>query len=329
MNVLFSARDAGGANAIAPVIAALAEEGASLQGVVDGPACDIFAAAHVPFRVGREGATDLFIAGTSTGDSPDKRLLRELGGAPSLSVLDFWFNYWQRFSTTGKKDFAYLPTRVCVMDDVAKEEMRAEGFPSDRLVVTGNPHFDHFADHISLENEEAERVLFVSKTLGSSAALPGFSSFAYDEYAILKDVLLALEALPETHYLSIRLHPKEPRDKYAEFIGPRVRRAPEPTLEEALSGAGLVVSMVSPVAMQAAAAGKKVLCYEPETVGNDPLVSNRVGVTTRIGDTGALADAFSAYARGEWPFTTRPLREVWPAGATERVVAVAHALAHR
>lgn len=300
MKVLFSAQDPGGKNAIAPVIAVLKAEGAEVGENVTAP--------------------DVFIAGTSAGDSPDKRILKNLGKTPSLYVLDFWSNYWQRFSTPGVKDFVYLPTRICVMDDIAKEEMIAEGFPVGRLVVTGNPHFDHFADAITKESEKVERILFVSQPLRAIGDMSGYAPIACDEYAALKDVLEALAELSERYYLSLRLHPKESADKFAEYLGPRVRRALEPTLEEALSKSGLVIGLSSPVLMQATAAGKKVLSYEPNLAGADPLVSNRVGVTTRIENKEELAKALVAYTDGEWPFTVRPLREVWPTGATERVV---------
>ncbi|MCX6787588.1 MAG: hypothetical protein NT108_00260 [Candidatus Kaiserbacteria bacterium] len=307
MRVLFSAQDPGGKNAIAPVIEALKNEGAEVGENIKDP--------------------DIFIAGTSGGDSPDKHSMQELGETPSLYVLDFWSNYWQRFSTLGKKDFAFLPTRVCVMDDIAKEEMIAEGFPPERLIVTGNPHFDHFADAITRESEEVERILFISQPIRAVASLPGFSQVSCDEYTALKDILSILETVPGKYYLSIRLHPKEPADTYVEYLGPRVRRADEATLEEAISKSGLIIGISSPVLMQAVAAGKKVLSYEPYLIGKDPLVSNRVGVTIRIENKEALLEALFAYARQEWSFTTRSLREVWPTGATGRVVKVVHELA--
>ncbi|MFZ1075029.1 MAG: hypothetical protein WAN50_01515 [Minisyncoccia bacterium] len=306
MKVLSAAQDPGGRNAIAPVLEALAAAGATVGEHVASP--------------------DIFIAGTSAGDSIDKRILEHLGETPSVYVLDFWLNYWQRFSTIGKKDFKYLPTRICIMDDIAKDEMIAEGFSPERLVVTGNPHFDHFADAITRTGEEKERILFVSQPIASVANLQGFAAVAHDEFESLADVLDALTALPEKYYLSLRLHPKESSDKYAEYLGPRVRRASESTLEEALSKSGLIVGMSSPVLLQAAAAEKKVLSYEPELLGNDPLVSNRVGVTRRIEDRKALVDAFSSYARDEWQFAGRSMREVWPKGATERVIDVVHSL---
>lgn len=306
MKILFSAKDPGGKNAIAPVLEALRKRGDEVGEAVTNP--------------------DIFIAGTSAGNTPDKEILQSLGKVPSLYVLDFWLNYWQRFSTLGKKDFTFLPTKICVMDDIAKEDMLAEGFDPSCIVVTGNPHFDHFADAVTRTTEEKDRVLFISQPLRATAATPGFAPVASDEYTALSDLIAAVDSLPDSFYISIRLHPKETADKYAAQLGPRVRIAPENTLEEALSASGLIVGISSPVLMQAAAAGKKVLSYEPDLAGPDPLVSNRVGVTTRIDSKEALQSALASYAKGEWPFKVRPLREVWPAGATERVVGAVLAL---
>lgn len=306
MKVLFAAEDPGGRNAIAPVIKALRAEGAEVGEQIAEP--------------------DIFIFGTSAADSRDKHIISKLGRIPSIAVLDFWANYWQRFSTPGKKDLAFLPTRICVMDEIAKKEMIAEGFPPERLVVTGNPHFDHFADTIAREGEEAGRILFISQPIRALANMPGYTLMPHDEYAALEDIVEVLQGMPEQFYISLRLHPKESADKFAEYLGPRVRRASEPMLEESLSKSGLIVGIFSPVLMQAAAAGKKVLSYEPDLTGSDLLVSNRVGVTTRVESKGALAHALAEYAQDRWPFTTRSLREVWPAGATERVVQEIHAL---
>lgn len=308
MKVLVAAQDPGGRNAIAPVIEALRARGEEVSEDIQRP--------------------DMILAGTSAGDSPDKRAIASLPSVPSIAVLDFWSNYWQRFSSLGEKDFAYLPTRVCVMDMIAQEEMLAEGFPADRIVVTGNPHFDRFADAITSDHEDRCRILFVSQPVREAANLPGFTKIGSDEYDALRDVAMCLKALPEEYYLSLRLHPKEPADKYASMLDSRIRRANEETLEDAISVSGLVVGLFSPVLMQAAAAGKKVLSYEPVLFGLDMLVSNRVGVTTRIESPSALQDACIAYASGEWPFHTKPLRSVWPMGATERVVQEVYAVAH-
>lgn len=64
-------------------------------------------------------------------------------GVRSLVILDLWGSYSRRFSdmNTGKK-FKFLPTRIAILDEIAREEMLQEGFPPKLLRITGNPHFD-------------------------------------------------------------------------------------------------------------------------------------------------------------------------------------------
>ncbi len=322
MKVLISAQDPGGANSVIPVAKAFIERGDEVVAQVEGAARDMCTARDIP--QGDMHDPDVVVVGTSGGPSIEKQVTEAMHGtAPVIAVLDFWSNYWQRFSNPGAKDFAYLPDIVCVIDDIAKEEMIAEGFPAERLVITGNPHFDHFADGITRTDEDQKRILFISQPIRSDALLPGFATPTTDEYQMLEAIRTAL---PEGYNLFIRLHPRDERNKYDRYLDSRVHMASEATLEEALSKSGLIIGPATPVLMQATAAGKKVLCYGPSLQGPDELVSNRAGVTTRIDSPEELKRVLAAYAEGTWPFENRPLREVWPTGATERVVEMALSL---
>lgn len=325
MRVLVSAQDPGGANAVAPVAEALMRRGDEVVARVEGAARGIFAARGIPSGSSSDPAVVLL--GTSGEESIEKRITTEMRGkAPIVAVLDYWANYWQRFSNPGIKDFAYLPDVVCVMDEVAKEEMVAEGFPPEVITVTGNPAFDHFADGITREHEDPKHILFISQPLRLDGQVPGFAAPIWDEYAVLETLR---DALPVSCTLFIRLHPRDAVGKYDRYLNTRIRLAPEATLEEALSASGLVVGTSSHVLLQAAAAGKKVLSYEPALTGPDEMVSNRTGVTIRIESPQELTEALKAYADGKWSYTTRPLREVWPAGATERVIEQVLTIAHQ
>lgn len=80
---------------------------------------------------------------------------------PSISVLDVWMSYYQRFSDiyTNEK-FKFLPTKIAIMDKYAEAEMLKEGFPNDKLVITGNPHFDGLEEKAnSFTNEQKEKIL--------------------------------------------------------------------------------------------------------------------------------------------------------------------------
>ena len=59
-------------------------------------------------------------------------------GIPTLSIVDFWSNYTERFDT--------LPDKIAIIDEQMRQEMLAEGFPDDKLVITGQPAFDCLAE---------------------------------------------------------------------------------------------------------------------------------------------------------------------------------------
>src|SRR5262249_8377091 len=60
---------------------------------------------------------------------------------PSVSVVDFWSNYRERFlASTGEA--LVLPDRIAVMDDRAREEALEVGLAEPVLVATGNPHHE-------------------------------------------------------------------------------------------------------------------------------------------------------------------------------------------
>ena len=338
-SILVSANDPGGANAILPVVQALLARGDTIQSIVTGPALKQFRSAGFPSQYLGENLSigiidgallseddlaravesfkpEAYLAGTSTGNSIDKKIFKSLRECPSVYVIDFWSQYGHRFSQP-ESDLSHLPARICVIDSRMRDEMIAEGFPDDRLRITGNPHFEHFTEHITREAEERSRVVFVSQPIRQDAAEGMPAGTALDEFEVLERVLAVL---PPHLHLSIRLHPREEVRKFDTYLNERVTIAREPTLEEALSKAGLVIGMFSPVLMQAALAGKPAISYQSAATQEDPLPTNALCITQRIGNNEELSRFLTAYENGTWrpAHTTGP----FPAGATERVVEV-------
>ena len=165
-----------------------------------------------------------------------------------------------RFST-GTDDLVYLPDKVCVMDERAKKDMIAEGIPEDRIIVTGNPYFEHFTDGITNNNEDKYKFLFISQPIST---LPD-TSYQFTEYEVLEGVCTVLEKLPTDYHLSIRLHPRDDIHKYERFLSNRITLSNEDILEKDLSQSRTIIGMCSPVLMQAALAGKRVIRYIPHT----------------------------------------------------------------
>lgn len=329
--VLWSANDPGGANAILPVVQELLSRGYECMGLLTGPARE---------SAGRMGLTytdaaefndeernariesfrpEVLLAGRSVGYSIDKRILEFLNkkGVPSVYVLDFWNDYWQRLSEE-ERDYRYLPSMICVMDDLARDEMIEEGVPPERVTVTGNPYFDHWTDGITADSEDRFEILFVSQPISTVEG----GQYGFDEFTVLKALIQELESLPPEYRLVIRPHPKEDAAKFDAFLGERVRIADAATLEAALSSAGLVIGMFSPVLIQAAAAGKRVLSVQLGAIGRDPLPTNRAGLTRKAGTPAEVQDALEDYAAGRYKPAGLSVEALWPKGAAQRIIQI-------
>lgn len=328
--ILWSASDPGGMNAIAPVITALIERGDDVIGVAAGPALSIASLLKFPVNDASKYSTqelkdevetirpNIFLAGTSAGYSLDKKIIRLLPKkTPSVYVLDFWSNYIMRFSNDGQ-NISFVPNAVCVMDEIARDEMLDAGFDANVIRVTGNPYFEHFTDGISLSSENPNEILFISQPIGES----GMETYGFDEHVVIEHLTRAIKNLPERFTLRIRLHPKDDPKKYNDYISSRVLVSDANSLEEALSSAGLIIGMFSPVLIQAAAAGKKVLSYEPGLKGKDPLITNRNGITRRVCNDAELREALNDFALGKLQSDVVDTNKLWKRGATERIVQI-------
>jgi hypothetical protein len=335
--ILFSANDPGGANTVLPVVEALKTRGDMLLGIVSGPAVTQFQGIG-EIRNGSDLSDgelqsaihdfkpDLFLAASSMGNSIDKRVHDFVATTPSVYVIDFWSHYQHRFAKIGQEDTLKLPTRICVIDERMKDEMVAEGFPEATLVITGNPYFDHFAEGITRESEDNHKILFISQPIRADKKQAGYIDLGTDEFDALE---LLLKELPPGMHVAIRLHPRDERDKFDLYLSDCVSVDQEPTLEIALSKAGLILGIYSPVLMQAAFAGKPVISYQPKGTEEDALPTNERGITKRVCDQTELREALASYASGTFNSTHVDPAAIWPTRATERVVEVIDAILNR
>jgi len=185
---------------------------------------------------------DFVITGTSAEDLTEKFLWKaaEKLKIPSFAILDHWSNYGIRFSPyrvsqlgqyNHNKSHPYLPNKILVMDDYAKNKMIREGFDQSRLIVTGQPYFELLDQ---LKNKPS-KIKNIRKNLNISysdfvivyASEPTFKSysgeyFGYSGKEILMDLHSSLKKITYFYNkkitLIIKLHPREKRDKYLNII---------------------------------------------------------------------------------------------------------------
>lgn len=315
--ILAAARDVGGANAIVPVLTHLAlRRDCSVACVGYGQSETIFAREHlnaVPAsaygEVGKTSAElydlaehiiehespDAVLVGTSWGVSLDKELVAAANARDvfTMAVLDTWSYYRERFISLDDLRLRYLPRLIAVMDETARAEATAAGVPADRLVITGQPHFDEVVVQLSSESirqaaaKWRERwsagaeclVLFASEAIARDFP-PG--SLWYRGYTE-REALAGLLSVRGDAALVIKLHPQNALSDVSLPDGTeRVWLAQDEPALECIVAADLVVGMTSMMLLEAAFAGKPAISYQPGAVGTDQFVGNKWGITQAV-----------------------------------------------
>ncbi len=352
--------DAGGAEALVPVLEAVAGRGALAGIVADVPAAAVLSRAGLPFTaavslatndegawLAAVGATGL-LTSTSWGDDPvelgfiDAARERQI---PTAAIIDFWSNYRSRFvAATGQ---VILPDWIVVPDDVAAVEAASDGLPADRLIAAGNPHYERLLER-SLRFGPEQRMAFrESVGVPRKATLVVFASqpiralygetLGYTEDQVLLEVRdglgQAMEWLGHRAVLAVRSHPRQGDPVVLSSTdGVAVRSGNNGDPLSWVMAADLVVGMTSALLVQASLLGGRVVSVQPGLVGGDRLPTNRLGLTDAVYEREAIAPVlYRALARPVHLGSGRALQRLRGAasGATLRVTNLAVELASR
>lgn len=215
---------------------------------------------------------------------------------PSIACLDSWVNYRLRF--TGDPlimpVLENLPSRICVMDDLAFREMIQEGFPPNLLRITGQPFFQYIIEkgrrtNIPVKTKASIRILFASQPLTSLYG--GYQGtldyWGYNELSILKELSAVLQKLSQQSTLPVQLclrpHPLENASELAHSA--QIHRTNHLTIEldsvedlhESLVQSSLICGMWSMVLVEAALLGIPVCPIQVGSLKPDPLPLERWG----------------------------------------------------
>lgn len=313
--ILIICGDPGGANAIVPVIKQLlAEKKRNVNVFTYLQAIDIMNNNNISFSILDERITDsaieeiiqenkpaIIVTGTSFNPIGfEKRFIlaaRELN-IPTLAVLDFWSNYSLRFCND-ETGFNYVPDKIAIMDNLAYNDMIAEGFNPDTLIVTGQPAFDALAnDKLHFNDNKCQKirsdfqipsnelfVVFLSQPLsmlyGDDKSNPLFRG--YTEKTVLKNLIKTLEKITQifnTHLtLLIRPHPREQLNEYENFSSDHFRiivsKGGNP--REIVMSSDLVIGMNTELLVEACYLGCIVVSLQPNLNIKDALLTNVSG----------------------------------------------------
>lgn len=248
------------------------------------------------------GAALLLLGTSVNGLDLEKLFLMAAGelGIRSLAVLDYWSNYRPRFAQ--KEGELLLPDKIAVMDARAYREMAADGFPEERLVVTGQPAFDRlkslrktFSGASEVRQRvgaasDAKVVVFASQPIGEvyghDKTVPAW--LGYVEGDVLDLLIASLDRIAERRAIPITLvvrpHPREDASKFASVRAKRIRLVIDRDIDvyELVMASDLLVGMNSILLLEASYLGVIALSLQPGLVKADSLPSNGVGQTQAV-----------------------------------------------
>jgi len=326
MNIMAIAGDAGGARSLIPVLRTLRSRGHQVR-------CRGYAAAPAIWKsemkefviepiepISIDGIDALF---TATSVQPEMWEIHYIQAAqyrriPSLSFVESWANYHQRFEGADKT--RVLPRLIAVPDAYAREGMINDGFLPEILHITGHPGLDDLkplgmdekksakrdlckALGIDFE-EDTKQILFVGQPLSqiSSREVWGF-----DEHEAWPQIVASLDhafsARRETGRLIVKPHPRESPSAYntwpphSSFIRPYVVEDPTVLPRRAAAAGDLVVGFNSILLLEAAMMKIPVISYQPNLRIPDALPSNHWGISRPIFH---LKDLDKAFAEELW-----------------------------
>jgi hypothetical protein len=208
---------------------------------------------------------------------------------PVVGVVDASMNYKFRFSGHTSDPLAYAPDWLLVPDSLLKNLFVKLGFPSTKIAICGNPHYDYVRklikqfeqigkDALRLRlfpglKKNQKIIVFVSEASCRIAHLlpEEFKEYTFSKVGavvgrteiILEEFLDSINILRNRPYIVLRAHPKDADndyDRYQEEVE-LISRDGSPL--EMLFSADLVVGMTSMSLLEAALLGRPVLSIIP------------------------------------------------------------------
>lgn len=235
-----------------------------------------------------DGGMSSVVMGRDWGTDIDVRLLAwaRKRYVKTVVILDYWSNYASSFCDKGT---VCWPDAYLVMDELAKQEAVAEGVPADILRIVGQPGLDKFCVQAGNRRSADRDVLFLSQPL---SLLYG-NSLGYSEQGVLIDVVKACRECGRK--LEVKFHPKDEssfRHRYQDI-------SVDGDVDELMRHYRLVVGMSTMALLHAALMGVPIVSYQPNLVGKDGCITNRLGLSRRLKSYEELLEVLSNEVGGQ------------------------------
>ncbi|MFH0909116.1 MAG: hypothetical protein V1929_10165 [bacterium] len=237
--VLLVSYDAGGAEMLSAWCEAR-DASDSLTVCAEGPADGIFRRDWPALpRAGLDAmdrftANDLVLTGTSLEADLERRAMaraRKLG-IHCVSFLDHWDLYVQRFDAGDRPGTFTLPDELWVGDPYAYQYAVSQGLPSEKLVVVDNPYVRKVrrlaAAYPGCRADGRRRLLYVCEpfTIKLRAIHDALEGFVNEDEHLGQFLDAARAHRGDIERITVRLHPRDARERFDEIVRSRAGDLP-------------------------------------------------------------------------------------------------------
>lgn len=248
---------------------------------------------------------DVVVTGTSLDDYTERYLWKaaERLHIKSYAILDQWMNLGIRFSeyTYAEAELykkchghRYLPYRILVMDELAQRMLIEDGVDGNRIVVTGQPHFEtvcaKYQQATEVYDRECWNIVFVSEPISNDYDKNDKQKlyWGFNEKTVFRQLYDCL--LMQTDFLSkdirviIRPHPRENINNWKGIVQALNSKHIMIELDvqnnsfEILKSADLVCGMSSMFLLEAVICRKPIVSIEIGLCRENPFVLDRIGI---------------------------------------------------
>lgn len=298
---LFVFSDPGGAKAILALVLSIKRNLTDFL-IVSDRSYDFFKefglqvvpAENTPLEIIETFKPDFVLAGTSYTSKIELTYIIEANqlNIQNFSFVDHWTSFKQRFLIN---DNLIVPSKILLIDALAKKLCLEEGFSEAQVEVIGNPYYeylkiwkplhekDDFFENTFGKSFEGQKILtYVPEPLSN---VGGVDKFGFDEISVFECFVSSLKSFSNENKQKIRLlikpHPNQNKPLLLKAIEQAIINEPlisinfieNVNINDLMFHSDIVIGMFSNSLIEAHFLQKKVIRLMPDSKTTDPLIS--------------------------------------------------------